>query len=235
VVSSGPVTNAAEENPEAEEPKSEEAEQPEEPPQPEAAPEPEPEPEPAPEPEPEPEPEPAPPPEPEPEAIPEPEPEPVPEPEPEPEPKPEPPKKPEKPVKKPKKAAPRKAPAKPVAGTAEKEPPSGDGTPKTETPPAKSKDELNGYSKANFGYILVNVRRNLVYPQKAREEDLEGQVLVSFLIEQDGTVKDVKVTKSSGHGILDEAARSAIYRAAPFPKPPMPAKIVIPFNFKLSR
>jgi protein TonB len=91
-----------------------------------------------------------------------------------------------------------------------------------------------GYAKTNFNYILTRIRRNLEYPSQARRMGLTGVSKYSFIIKLDGEIEDLKLEESSGRQILDEAARRAILRAAPFPAPPVPARIIIPISFRLT-
>jgi len=63
----------------------------------------------------------------------------------------------------------------------------------------------------------------------------QGIVEVSFLYKKDGTVRDVKVIKSSGYETLDEAAVELINRAAPdFPTLDRDYVIKIPVSYKLT-
>ena len=90
-----------------------------------------------------------------------------------------------------------------------------------------------GYIKANFSYILACIRRNVQYPDLARRQKLAGTADFTFIIRQDGTIEDLRLQKSSGHSILDEAGWKAIQQAVPFPRPPVPARIVIPIDFRM--
>lgn len=54
------------------------------------------------------------------------------------------------------------------------------------------------------------------YPEAARKSALQGRGLVSFTIERDGTVSDIKLISSSGYPILDEEIKKAIMAASPF-------------------
>ena len=47
---------------------------------------------------------------------------------------------------------------------------------------------------------------NIVYPIVAREKGLQGRVIVSFVVEPDGSITNIKVAKSSKFSILDEEA-----------------------------
>ncbi|HEY9083567.1 MAG TPA: energy transducer TonB [Vicingaceae bacterium] len=46
---------------------------------------------------------------------------------------------------------------------------------------------------------------NIVYPNKAKKDGIEGKVYVNFTIEKDGTINKVKVLRSV-HPLLDEEA-----------------------------
>ncbi len=48
------------------------------------------------------------------------------------------------------------------------------------------------------------------YPHSARRRKLEGVVLLEVLVSAHGEAKNVAVKQSSGHGVLDQAARSAV-------------------------
>lgn len=61
------------------------------------------------------------------------------------------------------------------------------------------------------------------YPQEARRRQLFGSLLLTVSIKADGSVEQVEVDRSSGHGILDSAARQIVELAGPFP--PFPAAI----------
>ncbi|MCC2639552.1 MAG: hypothetical protein K0Q68_3271 [Moraxellaceae bacterium] len=64
---------------------------------------------------------------------------------------------------------------------------------------------------------------NKNYPQRARDRKIYGNVRLMVSILATGEVREVKVLKSSGHSILDEAAKQSVRLAAPFQ--PFPAAI----------
>ena len=70
---------------------------------------------------------------------------------------------------------------------------------------------------------MLNLRIHRVkeYPESARSRHIQGRVKVKFVLLADGSLKDVQVVKSSRHKNLDEAAVTAVKKAAPFPKPPV--------------
>ena len=51
------------------------------------------------------------------------------------------------------------------------------------------------------------IQKNLRYPSMAQEEGIQGKVFLSFVVEKDGTITDVKVTRGIGYGCDDEAMR----------------------------
>lgn len=90
-----------------------------------------------------------------------------------------------------------------------------------------------GYLKGNYEYIKKRVRQYLVYSPQAKRMGIQGLVTVSFTIQQDGRVRDVAVSKSSGYALLDESALEAVRSAAPFAAPPEPARVIMPVQFSL--
>jgi protein TonB len=54
------------------------------------------------------------------------------------------------------------------------------------------------------------------YPEAAKVTGLQGRLVLKFVLNKDGSLRDLKVVKSSGVDILDDAAIKAIRRAAPF-------------------
>ena len=51
------------------------------------------------------------------------------------------------------------------------------------------------------------VTKTLRYPALARENNTQGRVLVSFIVERDGSLSDVKVSRGIGDGCDEEAQR----------------------------
>jgi periplasmic protein TonB len=62
---------------------------------------------------------------------------------------------------------------------------------------------------------------NLNYPEEARRRKLYGNLLMHVAIRSDGSVERIRVVRSSGHSLLDDAAVRIVRLAAPFaPFPP---------------
>jgi protein TonB len=55
--------------------------------------------------------------------------------------------------------------------------------------------------------LLKFVYKNLQYPAVAKANGIEGIVVVTFVVEPDGTVSDAKVVRDIGAGCGDEAVR----------------------------
>lgn len=66
---------------------------------------------------------------------------------------------------------------------------------------------------------------NLNYPEEARERGITGQVRVEARIRPDGALDRIRVLESSGHKVLDKAAKRIIRMGAPYS----------PFSEKLRR
>ena len=64
---------------------------------------------------------------------------------------------------------------------------------------------------------------NLNYPEEAKRRGLSGQLRLDVALNPDGSVNAITVRNSSGHTLLDDAARRIVQLAAPFE--PFPAKI----------
>ncbi len=89
------------------------------------------------------------------------------------------------------------------------------------------------YLKKNFSYIKDIIQRNMSYPVIARRRGWEGRVTVSFVVCIDGHVKNIMLEKASGIGLLDKNAVETVKKAAPFPRPPLEAEVIVPITYKL--
>ena len=63
--------------------------------------------------------------------------------------------------------------------------------------------EFPGGAEAMMKFIAGNIK----YPEAAIDKNIEGRVFVSFVIEKDGSVSNVKVLRGIGGGCDEEAAR----------------------------
>jgi len=65
--------------------------------------------------------------------------------------------------------------------------------------------------------IKEKIMVHWMYPLKAKELLIEGNLMIIFSLNRDGKMIQIKVHKPSGHEILDNEAIRAINMAAPFP------------------
>jgi len=107
-------------------------------------------------------------------------------------------------------------------------------------PKTKSEDSHPGpgtadqaFGKAYFAAILAKIEAAKRYPAVAMRRRMEGNVEVVFRLGRDGGLLAVDLANSSGYRHLDEAAITAVHRAAPFP--PVPKSIKdIPKSLKIT-
>lgn len=84
---------------------------------------------------------------------------------------------------------------------------------------------------AYTGEVSAAIRSRMFYPPAARARQARGVVGVSFTIGPSGVVTSFAITRSSGDGDLDAAARTLV-RTARFPPPPNgSAHISTSFNY----
>jgi len=58
---------------------------------------------------------------------------------------------------------------------------------------------------------------NLNYPEQANHNHVEGSLMLEVELNWDGSVVEVNLLRSSGHKVLDDAARRIVELASPFP------------------
>lgn len=68
------------------------------------------------------------------------------------------------------------------------------------------------------GTVMRQVFSNVRYPRRAVKYQREGNVDVLAYVSSDGELLDVMLDQSSGYGPLDNAALTAVKKAAPFPQ-----------------
>jgi len=81
-----------------------------------------------------------------------------------------------------------------------------------------SGDHMTAHSYLEM--VRLKIERHKKYPDIARIKNIEGRVIVRFVITPDGGICEVEVAKRSRNSALDLAALRAVQDAAPFPKPP---------------
>ncbi len=87
--------------------------------------------------------------------------------------------------------------------------------------------------------LYVFLGRNIRYPARARQNDTQGTVVLSFIVEKDGTLTNFNIEKRVGDGCDEEAMR--VMKLSPRWQPglkngsPISTKYTIPVSFKMER
>ena len=109
--------------------------------------------------------------------------------------------------------------------------------------PAEEKDSVYNQPEVMPEYpggmdaLMKYLSGNIKYPEQAKEKNIQGRVLVTFIVEKNGSISDVKVVKGIGNGCDEEAVR--VISAMPKWKPGMQngkkvrVSFAIPISFKL--
>jgi len=90
-----------------------------------------------------------------------------------------------------------------------------------------------GGDEARIRFLQANMK----YPEEAKELGVQGKVFVTFVVEVDGSITDVKVLRGIGSGCDDEAVRvvKSMPRWVPGKQRGVPVRVQfnLPINFKL--
>ena len=84
-----------------------------------------------------------------------------------------------------------------------------------------------GGQEAMYAFISKEIK----YPLLAKRNRMQGQCIVSFTLNPDGTMQGVKLVKQIGGGTGEEALR--VVRLLKFKKPEYPILTSLPIVFKL--
>ncbi len=98
------------------------------------------------------------------------------------------------------------------------------------------------YSTCSKKAMLTYVYGNIKYPKKARKAKIEGMVVVSFIVEKDGTITNPSIYRDIGGGAGEEVLRvvEAMNDNGPSWTPgtiddkPVRVEFKLPVKFKLS-
>lgn len=96
--------------------------------------------------------------------------------------------------------------------------------------------EERPYPEGGMDGLVKKHLSRIVYPQEALDLGIEGQVFVQFIINEDGSLSDVKAIKGIGHGCDEEAIR-VIKESSPWTPGrqrgrPVKVRMIIPISFK---
>lgn len=78
------------------------------------------------------------------------------------------------------------------------------------------------------------IGKTVRYPKEAQEKNIQGKVFLSFVIETDGTLSDIKVERKAGHGLDEEAVRVVKESAKWIPGIQNNMKVRVKYNLPVS-
>ncbi|WP_069660055.1 energy transducer TonB [Arcticibacter eurypsychrophilus] len=94
--------------------------------------------------------------------------------------------------------------------------------------------EFNGGQKEFTKYVSSNIK----YPAQARQNEIQGKVYLSFIVEKDGSLNDIRVKQGIGGGCDEEALRilqsSANWKPGMLNNNPVRTFCVFPLTFQLT-
>ncbi|ENW79170.1 hypothetical protein F909_03497 [Acinetobacter sp. ANC 3929] len=85
----------------------------------------------------------------------------------------------------------------------------------------KTVDGIQAKQDASAAYLdkfrqKVELYGNRYYPDQAKQQHLAGEVRLMVILNAEGGIRAIRLIESSGHAILDEAAKASVRRGAPF-------------------
>lgn len=85
--------------------------------------------------------------------------------------------------------------------------------------------------------LMNMLARQIRYPAEARENRIEGRVNVSFVVEKDGSISNVKAEEQLAGGLSEEAVRVALFmpywEAGKIGDEPKRVRMILPIIFKV--
>ena len=85
----------------------------------------------------------------------------------------------------------------------------------------KTIDGIQAKQDNTAGYMekfrqKVEFYGNRYYPDAAKQQNLAGEVRLMVILNQNGGIRAIRLIESSGHSMLDDAAKTSVRKAAPF-------------------
>jgi len=85
----------------------------------------------------------------------------------------------------------------------------------------------------DYHHIRDMVMRNIEYPENARRMGMEGKVLLSFIVLENGATAEVRVLNGSGFKLLDQSARHSVEKTVIHKKVPYRVTVTLPVTYRL--
>ncbi len=80
-------------------------------------------------------------------------------------------------------------------------------------------------------------RVNPIYPYTAKRRNMSGELMLQFIVDNEGNVKQIEVIKAQPQGIFDESAISAVqkwrFKPGYIQGEAVSTRVVVPINFKI--
>ena len=90
-----------------------------------------------------------------------------------------------------------------------------------------------GVDERNYSFIRDRIIQNIIYPERARRMGWEGRVTLSFTVNENGSIGDIKIINGSGFPVLDENARDAVAKTNFKRKVPVRLVVLLPVEYRL--
>lgn len=83
--------------------------------------------------------------------------------------------------------------------------------------------------------LFRHIGHNKFYPAEARKKGQKGEALIAFTLDAEGRISHVRIARSSGRPLLDQAALDTMRKSDPAPRPPSSGTMAleIPIRFAL--
>ena len=97
-------------------------------------------------------------------------------------------------------------------------------------------DEMPKFKGKDLTYFRAWVQHNIKRPKVVKKDDIAGRVLLSFIVERDGSLSDIKVIQSVNEHLSEEAIR--VVKSSPKWTPGkhqgelMRVKYIVPIDFR---
>ena len=89
------------------------------------------------------------------------------------------------------------------------------------------------YYEGGQAALYEFIGKELKYPVMAKRNRIQGQCIISFQLNADGMIQDMRIVKQLGGGTGEEAMR--VVRLLKFKKPELPVRASMPIVFKLGQ
>ena len=102
---------------------------------------------------------------------------------------------------------------------------------KLQSPPPTNKVPVAEFYEGGQEAMYAFINQEMVYPPLAKRNRIAGQIIVSFVLNEDGTTASHKIVKDVSGGLGAEALR--LVKLLKFKAPGYSLNTSVPINFKL--